>query len=398
MARFLFVVPPLQGHVNPTIGVGRSLADRGHEVAWCGEPAFLARALPEGATTFAAPEALPDGVTAAIAERSTGLRGAAALKFLWEDVLHPLALAMLPGVEAAVDALEPDAVVADQQAVAGALVARRRKLAWATSATTSAELASPLEGLPKVAAWVRETLVDFQVEAGVDRSDAEQGDLRFSDHLVLAFTSRALVGERAEVPEQVAFVGPSIAERPSRGDDFPWDQLDPQRPTVLVSLGTVNQAAGDRFFRAAAEALGPDGLGVQAVLVADPDRLDLAAAPDHDRIVRPWVPQLALLPEVQAVVCHAGHNTTCEALAEGLPLVVAPIRDDQPVVADQVVAAGAGRRVRFGRVKAPDLQEAVGAVLAEPGFAAAADRIRRSFAAAGGPDRAADHLEELVHR
>ncbi|OWY61330.1 hypothetical protein B7486_64340, partial [cyanobacterium TDX16] len=147
MSRFLFVVPPLTGHVNPTISVGHELSSRGHDVAWCGEPSFLSERLPDGSAVLAAPEGLPDEVTEAIAERSTGLRGAAALKFLWEDVLHPLAVAMVPGVEAAVDSFRPDVLIADQQAFAGSLVARRRGLPWATSATTSAELARPLEGL-----------------------------------------------------------------------------------------------------------------------------------------------------------------------------------------------------------------------------------------------------------
>jgi MGT family glycosyltransferase len=393
VSRFLFVVPPLTGHTNPTVSVGRELTARGHDVAWCGEPAFLARTLPDGAAVFPAPEGMPDDVTEAITERSTGLRGAAALKFLWEDVLHPLAVAMVPGVEAAVDAFRPDVLVVDQQAVAGAVVGRRRGLTWATSATTSAEFARPLEGLPKVAAWVRDTLVDFQVEAGVPRDQAEQGDLRFSDQLVLAFTTEALVGSGETFPAHYAFVGPSIADRPERGD-FPWERLDPDRPTVLVSLGTVNQDAGARFFAAAAEAL--TKLDVQGVLVAPPALVpDLVPGPEG-HIVQPWVPQLALLPEVDAVVSHAGHNTTCEALAQGLPLVVAPIRDDQPVVADQVVAAGAGVRVRFGRVRPPELADAVSQVLHQPSFREAAGRIRDSFTSAGGSTRAADVLEDLA--
>jgi MGT family glycosyltransferase len=392
MSRFLFVVPPLTGHVNPTIAVGRELAARGHQVAWCGEPAFLAERLPDGALVLPSPEGLPDDITEAIAERSVGLRGAAALKFLWEDVLHPLAVAMVPGVEAAVDAFAPDVLVADQQAFAGALVARRRGLPWATSATTSAELARPLDGLPKLAEWVRSTLVDLQLESGVAQAEAEQGDLRFSDRLVLAFTSPEMVGRDEVFPEAYAFVGPSIADRPERGD-FPWDRLDADRPTVLVSLGTVNQAAGERFYAAAADAL--VSLGVQGVLVAPPELVPDVGGPD-DLIVQPWVPQLALLEEVDAVVTHAGHNTTCEALAHGLPLVVAPIRDDQPVVADQVVAAGAGVRVRFGRVKPADLAAAVQAVLDQPAYAAAAGRLRDSFTAAGGPPVAADRLEALV--
>ena len=38
MARFLFVVPPFAGHVNPTIPVAAELVSRGHEVAWAGLP------------------------------------------------------------------------------------------------------------------------------------------------------------------------------------------------------------------------------------------------------------------------------------------------------------------------------------------------------------------------
>ena len=113
-------------------------------------------------------------------------------------------------------------------------------------------------------------------------------------------------------------------------------------------------------------------------------------------VVRSRVPQLAVLQRVQAVVSHAGHNTVCESLAAGLPLVVAPIRDDQPVVADQVVRAGAAVRVKFSRVRAEALREAIHQVLTDADLRAAARRISTSFAAAGGAPAAASALEALV--
>jgi UDP:flavonoid glycosyltransferase YjiC (YdhE family) len=97
-------------------------------------------------------------------------------------------------------------------------------------------------------------------------------------------------------------------------------------------------------------------------------------------------------------VCHGGHNTVCESLAEGLPLVLAPIRDDQPIVADQVVRAGAGVRVRFGRVGAAELREAITAVLDDPRYRAAAAVIQRSFRDAGGAAAAADAIDALLHQ
>ena len=108
------------------------------------------------------------------------------------------------------------------------------------------------------------------------------------------------------------------------------------------------------------------------------------------------MPQLALLERTSAVVTHAGHNTTCEALAQGIPLVVAPIRDDQPIVAHQVVTAGAGVRVKFGRINADVLRAAIVRVLDDADLRAGAARIQKSFAEAGGPAEAADRLEALA--
>ena len=95
--RVLFVVPPLTGHTNPTVAVGAELITRGHEVAWCGDPGHLAAHLPAGSTIIPAADDLPTDLVQAITERAQGLRGAAALKFLWEDFLEPLARATLPG-------------------------------------------------------------------------------------------------------------------------------------------------------------------------------------------------------------------------------------------------------------------------------------------------------------
>ncbi|MEU1568534.1 nucleotide disphospho-sugar-binding domain-containing protein, partial [Streptomyces mirabilis] len=106
------------------------------------------------------------------------------------------------------------------------------------------------------------------------------------------------------------------------------------------------------------------------------------------------VAQLPLLEWADAVACHASHNTVCEPLWYGVPLVVAPIRDDQPVVAGQAPNAGAGIRVRLGRVTARRPPPALAAVLHDPAHRAAADRIRVAFRAAGGSGAAATHLEQ----
>ncbi|MDV9201520.1 glycosyltransferase, partial [Streptomyces sp. Wh19] len=50
MSRFLFVVPPLVGHINPTVGVAAELVASGHAVAWvCPDPALVGRLAGPGA-------------------------------------------------------------------------------------------------------------------------------------------------------------------------------------------------------------------------------------------------------------------------------------------------------------------------------------------------------------
>ena len=386
MKRFLFVVPPLTGHVNPTVAVGGELAARGHEVAWAGHPATLRPLLPDDARVFPVIDDALDARLRAERERWLTLRGAAVLKFFWEDFVIPLGHAMLPGTEAALMRFAPDVVVADQQALAGAVAARRSGVTWATSASTPAELLRPLASMPKVDEWVRGQLTAFQLACGI----ADPVDLRFSPRLVLAFTTQALIGDVSGFAGHYVFTGPALTARPDRGS-FPWEWLDPGRRHVLVSLGTLNATAGQRFFLTAVDALGDLGRELQAIIVGPPPE---SAIPPHI-LFAGHVPQLALLPHLSAVVTHGGHNTVCEALAHGLPLVVAPIRDDQPIIAQQVADAGAGVRVRFGRVRADELRDAIRAVLNNPCYATAARRVRDSFAAAGGAATAADHLEKL---
>jgi MGT family glycosyltransferase len=183
--------------------------------------------------------------------------------------------------------------------------------------------------------------------------------------------------------------GPALG-RPDRGS-FPWEWLDPSRRHVLVSLGTLNGPAGMRFFRVVTEALADLAGELQAVVVGPP----VPGAGDHI-LFTGHVPQLALLPHLDAVVSHGGYNTVCETLAHGLPLVVTPIRDDQPVIAERVADTGAGIRLRFGRLRPAELRDAVREVLAEDSYRVAAATIRDSFVAAGGAAAAVDHLEKLA--
>jgi UDP:flavonoid glycosyltransferase YjiC (YdhE family) len=291
----------------------------------------------------------------------------------------------------------------DQHAVAGAIAAHRHGLPWASMAMTAMELTRPYQGLPKVEAWIQERLAEIWTAAGMPGEPPL--DLRFSPHLVIAFVDAGLTAARvrgtgvasvapgeALWPGNTVFVGPALTHRPPAAD-FPWGWLDPVRRHVLVTVGTLASTVSADFLRRMLDALRPLGDRLQAVVVA-PQAL-MPDPPEHI-LLRPKVPVLELMPRLDAVVSHAGLNTVYEALAHAVPQVLAPIANDQPIVAAQVAAAGAGIRVRFDGTPPERLREALLAVLDDPSYREAASRLRESTRAAGGARTAADQLEALA--
>ena len=379
MSRFLFVSLPLTGHVNPMAAVAKTLTAQGHDVAWAGSESYLR------------PLVGPDAAIQQIPlrpHRRQADRGMAAAKTRWEEYIVPHCKVSLKGVDKAVRAFRPDVVAVDQHAVAGALVAHRYGLTWASMAPTTMELTRPYRALPKVEAWIHGHLAAMWTDAGLPGEPPH--DLRFSPHLLIAFTGTALTGPLSW-PDNAALVGPALAERPA-DQDFPHDWLDPAKKHVLISMGTLTFGTSQNFYERAVEAVRPLGDRVQAIVTAPPE--SIADAPDHV-LIRTRVPVLELMPKLDAVVSHGGLNTVCESLAHGVPLVVAPIKGDQPINAAQVAAAGAGVRVSFGRVRPEALRTAITAVLEDPSIRASAKAVRDSFAAAGGAAAAAEQLAAL---
>ncbi|OLB80373.1 MAG: MGT family glycosyltransferase [Actinobacteria bacterium 13_2_20CM_2_71_6] len=380
MSRFLFLSLPLAGHVNPMAAVSRTLVQQGHEVAWAGSESFLRPLLADDTTVY------PIGLRL---HRGQSDLGMTATRSRWEGYIVPHCRFTRPAVEQAVQAYRPDVMVVDQHAVAGALVAHRHGLRWASAAPTSMELTRPYRALPKVESWIHGQLAAMWTAAGL--SGTPPHDLRFSPHLVIAFSSKALTGT-APLPENVEFVGAAVAGRPP-GADFPWERLDPGRRHVLVTMGTLSMDIAKDFYERMVAALRSLGDRLQAIVVAPEGTV--ADPPEHV-MVFPQVPMLDLLPRLDAVVSHGGLNTVCETLSHDVPLVIAPIKGDQPINAAQVAAAGAGIRVRYVRATPEELRTAVLAVLDDPTYRAAAARVGESLRAAGGASAAARHLALLA--
>jgi MGT family glycosyltransferase len=202
--------------------------------------------------------------------------------------------------------------------------------------------------------------------------------------------------EPARYEADYAFVGIPHADA-RKAVEFPWDWLRDDRRKLLVTLGTVSRDLEPRFFETVIDAMRqlPQ---VQAVIVA-PDALISKRStlqPPDNVLLRRYVPQPQLLQRVDGVICHAGHNTVCETLLNGLPLIVSPIRDDQPVVAQQVVAAGAALFLRHGKATPAAVRDAAQRLLTDAQLVDSARRLAQQLRSAPGSAGAADVIEALT--
>jgi MGT family glycosyltransferase len=148
-------------------------------------------------------------------------------------------------------------------------------------------------------------------------------------------------------------------------------------------------------FEAILEAVAGEPIEVVAAIGRDQDPARFGEPPPNVRI-EGYVPQIAVLEEAVAFITHGGFNSTKEALALGIPLVVIPISGDQPYTAERVEALGLGRRIGPEERSPGIIRERLRDVLSHPIYRANARQFADDMAALPGVDHAVGLLEGLV--
>jgi MGT family glycosyltransferase len=213
----------------------------------------------------------------------------------------------------------------------------------------------------------------------------------FRDRLTIAYTSRAFQPHGERFDDSVRFVGPLLRDTEEPDDEL-MQRLE-GRPLIYVSLGTLSRPAPE-FFRACVDAFAGSGYTLLLALGSRADPASLGSI-GPDCVVRPLVPQLAVLRRATLFVTHGGMNSTSEALALGVPLLVCPQSVEQAIIARRVQELGAGLMIAQRDATAERIRIAAAAVLTR-GHRDAARSIARSFEQAGGAAAAADAVEQLI--
>jgi MGT family glycosyltransferase len=174
---------------------------------------------------------------------------------------------------------------------------------------------------------------------------------------------------------------------------LPAEMGDPDLPLIYLSLGSLG-SADLPLMRQLVDSLAQTRY-----------RFIVSKGPLHDQLDLPdgmageeFLPQISVLPQVDAVITHGGNNTVTECLYFGKPMVVLPLFWDQHDNAQRIDETGFGIRCATYESGADELGAALGRVLADPSGQDRLAAISARLQSEPGTWQAADLLEQLAQR
>ena len=147
-----------------------------------------------------------------------------------------------------------------------------------------------------------------------------------------------------------------------------------------MTQGTLDNADLGRLLLLTIDALSHDDVLVVGTTGGPDPEPFRAGLPANARLER-FIPHDVLLPRVDAMVTNGGYGGVQQALAHGVPLVVAGDSEDKPEVAARVQWSGAGINLHTGRPSEAMVSRSVRRVLARPSYRERARALQEEIAA-----------------
>jgi UDP:flavonoid glycosyltransferase YjiC (YdhE family) len=169
------------------------------------------------------------------------------------------------------------------------------------------------------------------------------------------------------------------------------EQLGRRGGLVYLSLGSLGSADVDLMQR------------LVDVLAKTPHRYIVSKGPQHQLITladnmvgAEFLPQPAILPQVDLVITHGGNNTITECWYFGKPMVVLPLFWDQYDNAQRADELGLGVRLSTYDFQDEELTGAIDRLLANEWLTSELSRLSARLQSSPGTIRAADLIERLA--
>jgi MGT family glycosyltransferase len=179
-----------------------------------------------------------------------------------------------------------------------------------------------------------------------------------------------------------------------RATDEPWISPESDAALIYVSLGSLGSTDVALMRR------------LVDVLARTPYRYVVSKGPQHQEyelaenmIGAEFLPQVSVLPQVDAVITHGGNNTTTECMWFGKPMLVLPIFWDQHDNAQRVHESGYGLRLETYSFDDEQVLASLSTVLHDTSMRARAEAAGKRLRRRPGTVLAADLIERVAdHR
>ncbi|UOQ44955.1 glycosyl transferase [Halobacillus salinarum] len=383
---------PGEGHINPTIALVEELMQRGEDVVYYCVEDYKEKIEQTGAEFRAYENFMP----------KPGTLNEDPQKLDREKLMTHLIKGMDDVMEQELDTLKTEAydyVIYDNNFAAGKMIADVLQLPKISSCTTFAlnsEVVSEFMKNEENQIMNIEIPQTGEVHAITEKWENEYGlpIRRFQDimnqpgDMTIVYTSELYQPYAEEFDESFKFVGPSIAPRRDV-EPFSFENL-PEGKLIYISMGTVfndqpelYETCFDAFRNSEANVVMSVGKKINVE--------DFEDIPDNF-FVHNYVPQLEVLEQADVFFTHGGMNSSSEGLYYGVPLVVLPVRGDQPIIAKRIEELEAGFKLDREKVTADQLKTSANRILNEPRYKENSEKVGESLQEAGGYMRAADEI------
>jgi UDP:flavonoid glycosyltransferase YjiC (YdhE family) len=391
--RILFTTIPAMGHFHPLVPLAKAAQKAGHNVAFAASRSIHPQIEASGFTAFSIDDPDAEIDRTSVALRVMGLPATSRSLLTSIEAFINMSAKALPNLVELCKRWQPDLIVREEYEFSGAVAAEHLGLPHAAVQVTYS------------ANWQGSLGAEF-TQFAASHVDKLRAACRLpSDpklemlyrHLFLSFDPPSLLDPDVTMPLTTKHLRSETFDR-SSFDALPEWFATHAKPLIYVTLGTEAPNLPHIFpsvYQTILEGLQNQKGTVVMTVGRKRDPKELGEQPHHVHVER-YIPQSLLLPRVDVVVTHGGHNTVLAALKLGLPLVLTPFFADQFPNAKRCVEIGVGQMLTKDKLTSENVQRAVSEVLSNQTYRDNAKRIQGEIQTMPKLEQGVKLLEKLV--
>lgn len=324
---------PAVGHITPTLKIAKQLRKSGHELCYLGLSSL---------------------------ESYVGSQGFEYITILKQfknidQLSNQTRLNPWPEIESVIEKARPDLLVFDEAFRDIAIRARE-------SGRLCAMISTKLHERP------------FQLD-GISR------EITSSDIPVLVLCPKELDYQLSWREKNRFYVEASIDLERKQPQTFPWGKIVERKPLIYCSFGShSNQYPNCKdLMLEIVEAIKSRREWQLALTTGEQITLPINGQAQENIICLNWAPQIELLKKASIMITHGGLGSIKECIYFGVPMIVTPMKWDQPSNAVRVEQCGLGVRLDRAAFSKQRIIDLIDSLLNDDGMRARLNSMRNVF-------------------